>query len=173
MQTSSPKSDRPWESVRLGHWRCGLYDGCACFLVLTTKAIRDKFNSARCQGRGTERRIGVCIMHNCITALYLFFFSALCFAQSDRGTITGTVSDPAGAVVATASVEARNTDMGATYPVATSATGNYTIAELPAGTYELSVMSAGFKKFIRTGLIVQAAQTIRVDATLEVGSATE
>jgi outer membrane receptor protein involved in Fe transport len=112
-------------------------------------------------------------MRNRINPVYLFFVSALCFAQSDRGTITGTVSDPAGAVVATAPVEARNTDTGATYPVATSATGNYTIAQLPAGTYELSVTSAGFKKFIRTGLTVQAAQTIRIDATLEVGSATD
>ncbi|MBV9744714.1 MAG: carboxypeptidase regulatory-like domain-containing protein, partial [Acidobacteriia bacterium] len=104
-------------------------------------------------------------------------FIVLCvsvgFAQSDRGTITGTISDPAGAVISAAMVEARNTETGAVYPVASSATGNYTIPELPAGTYELSVTSAGFKKFVRTGLIIQAAQTIRVDATLDVGSSTE
>ncbi len=104
----------------------------------------------------------------------LFVVSALAaFAQSDRGTITGTISDPAGAVVASAAVQARNTDTGAVYPVQSSATGNYTIAQLPSGTYELDVTVAGFKKFVRTGLIVQAAQTIRVDATLEVGNASE
>jgi hypothetical protein len=108
-----------------------------------------------------------------VTAVCLILASAMLLAQSDRGNITGTVSDPAGAVVAGASVEARNAETGATYPVATSATGNYTIAELPAGTYELSVTSAGFKRFIRPGLIVQAAQTIRVDAALEVGNAAE
>ncbi len=95
------------------------------------------------------------------------------YAQSDRGTITGTISDPAGAVVAGAPIEARNSETSAVYQAATSATGNYTIAQLPAGTYELSVTSPGFKRFVRTGLIVQAAQTIRVDATLEVGNATE
>jgi hypothetical protein len=95
------------------------------------------------------------------------------FAQSDRGTITGTISDPAGAVVANAAVEARNTETGAVYPVAASDTGNYTIVQLPSGNYELTVTVAGFKKYVRSGLIVQAAQTIRVDATLEVGSATE
>jgi hypothetical protein len=95
------------------------------------------------------------------------------FAQSDRGTITGTVSDPAGAVVAAAAIEARNIETGAVYPVASSATGNYTIVQLPAGTYELSVTVPGFKKLVRPGLIIQAAQTIRVDATLEVGNATE
>src|SRR6516225_9367950 len=105
--------------------------------------------------------------------VFFLLYTIAAFAQSDRGTITGTISDPAGAVVASAAIEARNTDTGAVYPVASSATGNYTIVELPAGTYELTVTSAGFKKFIRPGLIVQAAQTIRVDATLDVGSATE
>ena len=56
-------------------------------------------------------------------------------AQSDRGTMTGTISDPAGAVIASAAVEARNTETGANYPVESSATGNYTIPQLPAGTY--------------------------------------
>ena len=54
-----------------------------------------------------------------------------------------------------------------------SATGNYTIAQLPAGTYDLTVTVTGFKKFIRTGLTVEVAGTLRVDATLEVGSASE
>src|SRR5690349_4647064 len=106
----------------------------------------------------------VLLISICATAL---------FAQSDRGTITGTVSDPAGAVVAGAVIEARNSATGAVYPVAASATGNYTIAQLPAGTYELSVTTPGFKKYLRPGLLIQAAQTIRVDATLEVGSASE
>jgi hypothetical protein len=104
---------------------------------------------------------------------FLSICACALYAQSDRGTITGTVSDPAGAVVAAAAVEARNTETGANYPVAASGTGNYTIAELPSGTYQISVTSPGFKKYVRTGLVIQAAQTIRVDATLEVGSATE
>jgi Carboxypeptidase regulatory-like domain len=108
-----------------------------------------------------------------ILLTFLFVSTAAVFGQSDRGTITGTVADPAGAVIASAGVEARNTETGATYPVATSTTGNYTIAQLPAGTYELTVTVPGFKKFIRPGLIIQAAQTIRVDAALEVGNATE
>lgn len=95
------------------------------------------------------------------------------FAQSDRGTITGTIADPAGAIVANAAIEARNTETGVSYPVASSATGNYTLPELPAGTYELTVTVPGFKRYVRPGLIVQAAQTIRVDATLAVGNAAD
>jgi Carboxypeptidase regulatory-like domain len=103
----------------------------------------------------------------------LLLCAGVVFAQSDRGTITGTISDPAGAVVANAMVQATNSDTGGVYPVASSTTGNYTIPQLPAGTYELTVTVPGFKRFVRPGLIVQAAETIRVDATLEVGNATE
>jgi hypothetical protein len=104
---------------------------------------------------------------------FLLGCATAAFAQSDRGTITGTISDPAGAVVASAAIEARNTETGATYPVASSATGNYTIAQLPYGNYEITVTVPGFKKLVRSGLVVQAAQTLRVDMTLEVGNATE
>src|SRR5215471_16096764 len=103
------------------------------------------------------------------TIACLFLAAALvAFAQTDRGSITGTVSDPAGAVVANASIEARNTETGVVYPTVASGTGNYTIGQLPVGTYELTVVSPGFKKYVRPGLIIQAAQTIRVDAGLEV-----
>ena len=95
------------------------------------------------------------------------------FGQSDRGTITGTVSDPAGAVVASAPVEAKNTATGTVYPVATSGTGNYTLSQLPVGTYEISVTAPGFKKAVRAGIGVAASSTFRVDFALEVGATTE
>ncbi|MBV8892523.1 MAG: carboxypeptidase regulatory-like domain-containing protein [Acidobacteria bacterium] len=75
--------------------------------------------------------------------LVFFALASVAFAQSDRGTITGAISDPAGAVVANAPIEARNVETGALYPVASSSTGNYTLAELPAGTYEISVTLPG------------------------------
>ena len=100
-----------------------------------------------------------------------FAFAAL--SQSDRGTITGTVGDPAGAVVPNAAVEIRNVETGAVYQAGASATGNYTLAQLPAGQYELSVAVPGFKKYVRKNITVEVAQTYRVDVVLEVGSNTE
>jgi hypothetical protein len=103
-----------------------------------------------------------------------FIASALVlFAQSDRGTVTGTVSDPAGAVVANAAIEARNLETGATYQAASSSTGNYTLSQLPAGTYQVAATVAGFKKYVRENVSVQTAQTLRVDIPLEVGAASE
>jgi hypothetical protein len=106
-------------------------------------------------------------------ALCVLLLTLVGFAQSDRGTITGTVSDPAGAVVASAPVQVRNVETGVLYEGATSTTGNYTIQQLPAGTYEVSVTVPGFKKYTRSNLTVQVAQTLRVDMALEVGAATE
>ncbi len=95
------------------------------------------------------------------------------FAQTDRGTITGTVTDPAGAVVAGAAIKAKNTATGVEYPAMTTNTGYYTLAQLPVGPYELSVSISGFKNFSRTGITVLAAQTLRIDVGLEVGSISE
>ncbi|HEY6346674.1 MAG TPA: TonB-dependent receptor [Bryobacteraceae bacterium] len=106
-------------------------------------------------------------------AISLLVMCWAAFAQSDRGTITGTISDPSGSAVGNATVEARNVDSGTVYPVASSATGNYNIGELPVGTYELTVTVPGFKKFVRQGLTIQVAQTLRIDVGLEIGNAAE
>ena len=100
-------------------------------------------------------------------------FALAAFAQSDRGTITGTIADPAGAVVANAPVQARNVETGAVYQAASSTTGNYTLSQLPTGTYEITVSVPGFKKFVRSDLLLPVAQTLRIDVVLEVGANTE
>ena len=112
-------------------------------------------------------------MRSLYLSICCVLLAACVFAQSDRGTITGTVSDPAGAVVANAPIQAKNTGTGVVYTGATSSTGNYTLLQLPAGSYEVSVTVPGFKKYTRGGLTVQVAQTLRVDISLEVGAATE
>ena len=99
----------------------------------------------------------------------IFVFAVVAFAQSDRGTITGTVSDPGGAVIAAAAIEARNLSTGLTYQSASTATGNYTVPELPVGSYEITASVPGFKKYVRQGLVVQAAQTYRVDISARSG----
>jgi len=62
----------------------------------------------------------------------LFLFAVVAFAQTDRGTITGTVLDVSGAVVPNATIEAKNAATGEVYNAATTGTGNYTLACLQA-----------------------------------------
>ena len=100
-------------------------------------------------------------------------FALTAFAQGERGTITGTVSDPAGAVVPAAAISAKNTETGATYNSETTATGNYTLNSLPPGLYDVTASAAGFSRSVEQGLRVNVAMTIRVDVVLKIGSATE
>src|SRR5262244_318431 len=106
-----------------------------------------------------------------VTCLLLLNLAA--FAQTDRGTITGAVSDASGAVIPGVTIEAKNAQTGAVYQAGTSETGNYTLAQLPAGTYEVSAGLPGFKKFVRSGMMVSVATVLRIDITLSVGAADE
>jgi len=99
--------------------------------------------------------------------------ASLALGQVGNGTITGTVTDPAGAVVPGAVVEARNTQTGVTYQSVTTNTGNYTIPDLPVGIYSVTVKAQGFKTYSHPNLAVGAAQRLREDAALEVGQAAE
>src|SRR5215831_11387139 len=104
---------------------------------------------------------------------FLFVACSIAFAQGDRGTVTGTIADPSGAVLPGVSVVATNTQTGAKYETVSTETGNYTLVQLPAGVYDLAIELPGFKKYVRQGITVQVAQTLRVDVGLEVGAATE
>jgi hypothetical protein len=94
-------------------------------------------------------------------------------AQSTLGTITGLVTDSSGAVVPNAVVAAVNTATGVRAQTVGSSTGNYVIPNLQIGTYDLTVSVTGFKTFQRSGIGIRSNDNIRVDATLELGAATE
>jgi hypothetical protein len=94
-------------------------------------------------------------------------------AQSDRGTVTGTVTDAAGAVVPNAAITAKNAETGAEFQTKTTETGNYTLASLPAGRYDLTAQMSGFREYTQSGILVQVAQTERIDISLVVGAASE
>ena len=100
-------------------------------------------------------------------------FAVALFAQSDRGTITGTVTDAAGALVPNASVVAVNPETGVQFRTTTTNTGNYTIPSVPSGGYTVSVEVTGFRKFQQNGVRVQVAQSVRVDVSLQVGSTSD
>ena len=59
-----------------------------------------------------------------VSLFCVFFLSLAAFAQSDRGTVTGAISDPAGAVIAAAAIELKNSETGLVYQTATTATGH-------------------------------------------------
>src|SRR5690349_12138525 len=94
------------------------------------------------------------------------------FGQSDRGTITGTVTDPSGAVVSNAKITATNGSTGAVRETTTSGEGSYTLTELPAAPYKVTAEAQGFKTATQS-LQLPVQVTRRADFTLSVGATGE
>src|ERR1022692_3575319 len=90
-------------------------------------------------------------------------------AQTFRGTILGTVTDPQGAVVAGAKVTVKNVGTGLERTTETSADGTYALSELPIGTYTVTVVLTGFQTFEAKGVTVDVASERRVDAAMKTG----
>ena len=86
-------------------------------------------------------------------------------AQSG-GTITGSVSNLPGEAVVNAPVQAINTSTNAVYRTASSASGVYTLPQLPSGAYEVSVAAPGFNPFVQKNVTVAGAQTLQLDIHL-------
>src|SRR5688572_29403661 len=103
-----------------------------------------------------------------INLIFLLLFVAAGSAQATGG-LTGTVSDPNGAVVQGASVHVVNSSTNLTRNVVTNDDGRWTVSVLPIGTYSVSFEKEGFKKAINANVNVEAAVTHAIDATLEVG----
>src|SRR5215469_16883116 len=81
--------------------------------------------------------------------LLLSLFVVYVAAQIETGTLSGTVTDPSGAVVPGAKITATNTGTGLTRTVNTNSGGNYVIVDLPPGNYSVSVESANFQTYKR------------------------
>src|SRR5579862_6583908 len=90
------------------------------------------------------------------------------FAQVGT-TITGTITDPTGAVVPNASLSVKSEDTGAVYAGGTTGTGNYVIS-LPTGNYELTVKVMGFKTTTVKNIHIETGATFKQDVKLELGA---
>ncbi len=105
---------------------------------------------------------------------FLFTCAAPClFGQATSGTMIGTVHDSSGAIVSGAKVSITDIGKGVTNTVTTNADGNYTQTQLTPGSYEISVAKPGFKKFQQQNVTVNVGRAARVDATLQIGEATQ
>src|SRR5438046_7348343 len=89
--------------------------------------------------------------------------SAGALLAQNGGTITGTVTDVYGGVLANAAVQATNVATKALYQGESSPTGTYTLAQLPAGTYDLSATVPGMARFEQKNIAVGVAHTVQLN----------
>lgn len=102
--------------------------------------------------------------------LLLVAASPAAIGQAGRGTISGTITDPTGAIVPGATVTLLNPATGVQQHTVTSAAGLYTFISLNPGVYEVTASQTGFTTAQRENVTVSVDQTTIVDVTLRVGS---
>jgi hypothetical protein len=93
--------------------------------------------------------------------------------QSTYGSITGSVTDPTGAIVADVHVTLTNLGTAEKRTESSGSDGFFTFVNLFPGQYRIDVQKQGFKHFIRTPLTVEVQQSTHIDAALQVGEVSE
>ena len=108
-----------------------------------------------------------------ILALCAVWQPAAAEAQVLYGSLTGSVADPVGALVAGAKVQALNTDTGATKEASTDEHGGYLFTDLQPGTYKVTISAASFGTFVQQGLRIEANSEKRADAQLQLANVSQ
>jgi hypothetical protein len=114
---------------------------------------------------GSFAALLVCVV--CLTSV------SLAFGQATTGTISGTVQDVQGGMVAGATVTVRNLDTNLGRSLTTGEDGRFRLPGLPVGPYELTVEHTGFAKYVRGPILLLLNQDAVVNPVLQVAAATE
>jgi carboxypeptidase family protein len=102
----------------------------------------------------------------------ILFVSFVACAQ-DTATIVGSVTDSTGGVIPSAKVTVSNPLKGYTRDLVTNSAGEYTAAKIPIGDYVVTGEAKGFQKLVRSGITLDAGQTLRVDLQMKLGQVTQ
>src|ERR671924_1133668 len=103
--------------------------------------------------------------------LSLFLFVSFAFGQTVQGVITGTVTDPTGAVVPNATVTITNVGTNISQSTTTGSDGSYRFPLVPPGTYTVEIKAANFATVRISGIVVEASQTVPLNRQLELAKA--
>src|SRR5437016_9130611 len=114
-------------------------------------------------------------LHLRLSAGLLLFIalSSTAFAQTSRGSLSGTVLDSQGALVANASVTITQHGTNVTRQTTTNSAGIYRFDAVDLGTYDVSAKASGFSTENKTGVAIESARTANIDFALKVGTASE
>src|SRR6516164_9196943 len=117
-----------------------------------------------------------CLANRTNMALRSLLLILLCLSSvwgQVSAVLSGTVTDPSGAVVQGANVTVKSVDTGASRDTVTDSAGRYLFPSLPAGQYEIHVMKTGFAEQVRTGVDLVVGQSAAADLGLRVGETSQ
>ncbi len=106
--------------------------------------------------------------------LFLFLAATAVWAQAiSTSQIRGTIQDASGAAVAGAQIKLTQTSTGAVRTATSGTDGDYSLPELPVGSYQLEVTKEGFTKYLQTGIVLELGVNPTIDVALKVGEVTQ
>ena len=135
-----------------------------------------RMNTSMLQGNAKgrpARRSQRCVSLGLALALIVLLLPCAVDAQVLYGSLTGNVTDPTGAAIPGAKVEALNTGTGVHSEAATDEHGIYRFNNIQAGLYRVAVSSKSFATFAETGVQVSDNAIRRVDVQLQIAKTTE
>ena len=139
--------------------------------ITTILSVLNRFTKAKMKdhyGRVFRTFTFVCLVLVCAIATRI-----QAPAQQAAAQLTGTVKDPSGAVVTSASLTLRNSSTNVSRTATSDKDGNYLFTLVPIGTYALTVQQTGFNKYVQTGITLEVNQNAKIDVTLQIGSTTQ
>jgi hypothetical protein len=116
---------------------------------------------------------GFCRLAQSLLGCLFLLLPVAAAGQQFRANVTGTVTDPQGAVVPGVTVTVINTDTNVATEAQTNERGVYSVQQLTPGPYKITVALSGFKTFVREGLTLRTAETVTVNAVLSTGAVEE
>lgn len=112
-------------------------------------------------------------MPRCVSLFSLLFLAGSISAQEFRASVAGQVTDSSGAVVPAADITITNLERNTSFHALSNSAGRYVLEFLLPGHYTLTAQKPGFKKFVQTGLNLEAADHIALNVGLEIGESTQ
>jgi len=109
----------------------------------------------------------------CLAFIFIVLTGIAAFGQAGRGSVSGTITDPGGAIVQGAQIVLINHATGVSLHTTTNSAGFYTFISLNPGVYEVKASQTGFASVAQDKIVVDVDQVTQVNLSLHVGAATE
>ena len=135
--------------------------------------MRERLSSPTMAGAAVVGKLRFSCWVAVVSTLLLTLFQAPAIGQVLFGSMVGNVTDASGAAIPGAEVKITETSTNNVFTATSSEGGNYTVANLPGGTYKVEVSKDGFRTFVASNILVNQNNVVRVDAALQVGSQVE